>query len=119
MDAVLVMPRVKSFPELSTATIFRRQWPSQYEALEDGVIDREKILQLEIEHLPADEQPVLAGDHTAWSRVQAETLKDRTFEHQPSPVKGQRPITIGHGYSTLGVVPKKGGVGFCPCCMNE
>lgn len=114
MDAVLVMPRVKSFPELSTAGVFRRRWSSLYEALEDGQIDREKILRLEIEHLPADEQPLLAGDHTAWAREQAYTLKDRTFEHQPSPIKGQKPITIGHGYSTLGVVPEKGGSWFLP-----
>jgi hypothetical protein len=41
-------------------------------------------------------------------------LKDRTFEHQPTPIKGQKPITIGHGYSTLGVVPEVAGSWFLP-----
>jgi hypothetical protein len=38
---------------------------------------------------------LLVGDHTAWGRPQARTLNDRTFEHQPTPIKGQKPITIG------------------------
>ena len=57
---------------------------------------------------------MLVGDHTAWARPQARTLRDRTFEHQPTPIKGQQPITIGHGYSTLGVVPETEGSWFLP-----
>ena len=67
-----------------------------------------------VEILPANPRPLLVGDHTAWGRPQARTLNDRTFEHQPTPIKGQKPITIGHGYSTLGVVPEPEGSWFVP-----
>ncbi len=63
---------------------------------------------------PTAFRQLLVGDHTAWSRPQARTLCDRTFEHQPTPIRGQKPITIGHGYSTLGVVPDKEGSWFLP-----
>ena len=67
-----------------------------------------------VEILPANPRPLLVGDHTAWGRPQARTLTDRTFEHQPTPIKGQKPITIGHGYSTLGIVPEAEGSWFVP-----
>ena len=114
LDAVLVTPHPESFPELSAAPVFRRQWPSLYEALQDGEVDRAALLELYVEHLPPSDRVLLVGDHTAWARPQARTLRDRTFEHQPTPIKGQKPITIGHGYSTLGVVPEATGSWFLP-----
>ena len=35
-DAVIQMRQVQSFAELSCAPVFRRKWPSVYEALQDG-----------------------------------------------------------------------------------
>jgi hypothetical protein len=35
-----------------------------------------------IEQIPHTEQIVLAGDHTAMPRLEAVTLKERTYEHQ-------------------------------------
>jgi hypothetical protein len=105
VDALLLSPRLASFPELSCVPVFRRQWPSLYEGLEDGKIDETKLLETLTEQLPESECPLLVGDHTAWPRPQARTLQDRAFQHQPTPIKGQKPITLGHGYSTLGVVP--------------
>lgn len=114
LDAVLSTPQLTAFPELACAPVFRRQWPSLYAALQDGQLDRAALLQLEVAYLPPAARPLLVGDHTAWARPQARTLQDRTFEHQPTPIKGQKPITIGHGYSTLGVVPAAGGSWFLP-----
>ena len=114
LDALLLTPHLESFPELSCAPVFRRQWPSLYEALQDGALNRAALLELCVETLPPSERPLLVGDHTAWARPQARTLRDRTFEHQPTPIKGQKPITIGHGYSTLGGVPKARGSWFLP-----
>ncbi len=39
-DALATHPDARSFVELSQAPCFQRQWPSVYEALEDGHIDR-------------------------------------------------------------------------------
>jgi hypothetical protein len=102
LDALLCSAGLLSFPELSCAPVFRRQWPSVYEALQDGQLDRDQLLKHGVEILPANSRPWLVGDRTAWGRPQARTLNNRTFEHQPTPIKGQKPITIGHGYSPLG-----------------
>lgn len=114
MDAVLTSTGIVSFPELSCGPVFRRQWSSVYEALQDGKLNATALLKLEVESLPAVERPLLVGDHTAWARVKARTLSDRSFVHQPTPIKGQKPITIGHRYSTLGVVPPNAGSWFLP-----
>jgi hypothetical protein len=66
MDAVLVTRSVYSFVELSISPVFRRQWSSIYEAIEDSLPPRKELMQLYITQLPKTEQLVLAGDHTAW-----------------------------------------------------
>ena len=117
-DAVIAMPAIQSFAELSCSKYFRRGWPSLYEALQDGRPDREQLMGVYIQHMQVDGRPILAGDHTAWSRPTAYTLRDRTVEHQPNPVPGSRPITLGHGYSTLTWVPEKKGSWALPL-LNE
>jgi hypothetical protein len=42
---------------------------------------------------------MLVGDHTAWSRPHAKTLRERTYEHQAQSMSGSKPVTLGHGYS--------------------
>ncbi len=37
----------------------------------------------------------------------AKTLKDLVFTHLPNPIKGNRPVTIGHPYSVLAYLPEK------------
>lgn len=66
-------------------------------------------MRLYIAQMPQSERPLLAGDHTAWPRPAAFTLRDRTVEHQPTPVPGNRPLTVGQGYSTLVWVPDEKG----------
>lgn len=66
-------------------------------------------MKLYIKQLPQTEQIVLAGDHTAWPRLDAVTLKERTYEHQAQPMSGAKPVTVGQGYSTIAVVPEKKG----------
>ena len=108
-DAVLLTPSVRSLAELSLSPVFRRGWPSVYAALADGQPDRSELLRLYLAQMSSRVRPVLAGDHTAWSRPKAYTLRDRTVEHHPTAVPGNRPITLGHGYSTLVWVPEPQG----------
>src|SRR5437016_14002787 len=42
-DALLSESQAQSLPELSLSPFFERQWPSVYEALEDGRINVEQI----------------------------------------------------------------------------
>lgn len=109
MDAVLTTAHISSFVMLSLSPVFRRQWPSLYEALQDGRPQRNKLMRVYLKQIPTDQQPVLAGDHTHYPRPEAKTLKDRTYEHQPTPIVGNKPITIGQGYSTLAWVPETAG----------
>jgi hypothetical protein len=125
IDALLLSPRLASFPELSCVPVFRRQWPSLYEGLQDGQVDQAKLFETLTEQLPESERLLLVGDHTAWACPQARTLQERSFQHQPTSIKGQKPITIGHGTARwewsrpqqrlTGRLPA---VGSCPCCTS-
>jgi hypothetical protein len=105
-DAVIQMRQIQSFAELSCAPAFRRKWPSAYEALQDGRPNRDGLLQLYLQQLDLQQRLVLAGDHTAWPRIWAETLEGRSYQHQSTPIPGRRPVTMGLGYATLAVIPE-------------
>lgn len=104
-DAVMLTPSATSFAELSLCPAFRRRWPSVYEALADGRIDRDSLLSLYVSRMPASDRPLLVGDHSPWPRLSARTLRDRTFVHQSTKIKGNKPITMGYDYSTLAWLP--------------
>jgi hypothetical protein len=117
-DAVIQMRQIQSFAELSCAPAFRRKWPSAYEALQDGRPKREGLLRLYLEQLPASERLIIVGDHTAWPRLSADTLADRSYQYQSTPIPGRMPVTIGHGYSTIAVIPQDWDKGVLPV-LNE
>ncbi len=50
------------------------------------------------------EQPILAGDRSGWKRPDAETLRERTYEHE-----SDERIGLGHSYSTLAWIPESSG----------
>jgi hypothetical protein len=108
MDALLLTRKAQSLADLSLSCVFRRQWSSVYEALQDTRPDREQLMKLYIAQIPPSEPIVLAGDHTSWSRPFAQTLQERTYEHSPSQLGG-RPIAVGYGYSTLAWIPEAQG----------
>jgi hypothetical protein len=115
MDAVLTSRSVSSFAELSLSPLFERQWSSLYKVLERSQPPAQALMELCIPHLPTEpalgEHPqlLLAGDHTAWSRLWSPTLKERTYEHQPQPSPGSKPVTLGQGYSSLVCIPQEQG----------
>ena len=108
MDALLLTRKAQSLADLSLSCVFRRQWPSVYEALQDTRPDREQLMKLYIAQIQQSEPIVLAGDHRSWSRPCALTLKEGTYEHWPSQLGG-RPVTVGYGYSTLAWIPSAQG----------
>ena len=108
-DAILLTRNVYSLADLSLSPIFRRRWPSIYEAIQDTKPDQEKLMELYIKQIPTQERVLLAGDHTAWSRPDAVTLKERTIEHSSTAIAGNKPITIGQGYSTIAWIPEDSG----------
>ena len=81
-----------------------------YEALQDSRPQRQKLMQLYIKQIPQQvARPLLAGDHTAWPRPDAKTLQERTIEHSSVTIAGNKPITIGQGYSTIAWIPEDSG----------
>lgn len=117
-DAVMLTPQAPSLAHLSLSPVFRRKWPSVYEALEDGTPDREALLRLYSTHVQKSAcstlhaaRVLLAGDHTPWPRPLARTLSERTYLYQSAQIPGLggggRPVTAGHGYSTLAWIPQE------------
>jgi hypothetical protein len=66
-------------------------------------------MRLYIKQMPRQERPVLGVDHTAWVRLHAPTLRDRTYQHQPNGIGSNKPISIGQGYSTIAWIPEDKG----------
>ena len=108
-DAILLTRNVYSLADLSLSPVFRRKWSSIYEALQDSRPQRQKLMQLYIKQMEIEGRPLLAGDHTAWPRLDAVTLQDRTFEHSGTSIAENKPITIGQGYSTIAWIPEDSG----------
>ena len=102
MDAVMTTKHASSIAEFSLSPMFRRQYPSTYEALEDCRPQRNQAMKLFISRIPTQKYLTLAIDHTPWPRPEAKTLKDRTYEHQGKTKQG---IVIGQGSSTIAWLP--------------
>jgi hypothetical protein len=108
-DAVLLTRNAYSLADLSLSPVFRRKWPSIYEALQDSRPQRNKLMKLYIEQMPSSGRPLIAVDHTCWQRPEAITLQERTIEHSCTAVPGNRPIALGQGYSTIAWIPEASG----------
>ena len=122
IDALASMASAESVVELSLSPLFLRNFPSVYDAVRhffepssahktthERLDFQEKLLDLIVSYLP---KPIhrkffLFGvDGVTISRPHAHTLQDRSFVHQPSVIRGNKPITIGHRYSLLTALPE-------------
>ena len=105
LDALLLFPNPRSFPYLSLAPVFRRQWHSTYAALEDGQQDRQWLTEYLTKMVPQDFAhrgiEVFALDETPWPRRDAPTLPDRRYVHSAKLEIGGTGVVVGHSYSLL------------------
>ena len=107
-DALLTDPSARSFVELSQAASFQRAWPSLYEALEDGLLDRAALLRLFVATLPQQligTRLLLGLDTSSILRPDAQTSQDRTLVYRPNLPKDATPVGPGFCFSTLVVLP--------------
>ena len=95
-------------PNYHSPQFFDESGKRIYEALDDCRPNRHKLMKLYLTEIPTQQRPIIAGDHTPWSRTEAPTLKDRTYEHGAKVISG-KPITLGHGYSTVAWIPEEKG----------
>ena len=58
--------------------------------------------------------PLFQIDATPYPRPYSATLPDKTFIHYPNPIKGNKPISIGHTYSVVCALPERTETGNVP-----
>lgn len=107
-DALLTETQAHSFPELSLSPFFERQWPSLYEAFEDGRIDQEKLRAAFASYAPRPvegERMWVGIDASRIERPESHTSADRTVVYKPNLPQNTKPITYGWQFSTLVVLP--------------
>jgi hypothetical protein len=130
VDALCASPWAQSVVELSLSPLFRREYSSISDAIaqvfqpsepEKEVEERraweQQIAQLIGGYLPAPQGRkfwLFGTDGVSVPRPYAQTLEDRTMVHQPTPVKGNKPVTIGHRYSVAAFLPEKEGADAPP-----
>ena len=108
-DALLTDVTARSFVELSQSLAFRRQWPSVYAALKDGVMDRAALQQAFVAHMPpvpAGQRLMLGLDTSPIRRPDAHTSADRSMVYWPNLPHDATPVVAGWSFSALVVLPQ-------------
>lgn len=108
LDALLLKGQVASFPWLSTAGCFRREWPSLYDALEQGQQDVAGLQPFLVGQVAQTGIQYWSLDGSAWPRLQARTLPERQYVYAPGRGFKGKPVVPGYGYSFLDWVPQAG-----------
>jgi hypothetical protein len=107
IDALSGDTQARSPAELSMSPSFRRQYASVYDGLDGWQYDEVTIQALLLEVAPVPERGgfrLIGIDHTPKPRLYADKVADRCCVHQSTPIKGNKPITIGHDYSFVGQI---------------
>jgi hypothetical protein len=108
VDALLLKGRVASFPWLSTAGCFQRQWPSLYDAIEQGQQDVAGLQPYLVGQVAKSGIQYWSLDGSAWPRLQARTLPERQYVYAPDRGFKGKPVAPGYSYSFLDWVPQAG-----------
>lgn len=123
LDTLCSTPTARSVVELSLHPPFRWGYSSLYTAItqffqatspqtasSERQAQEQKLMRLIVPYLPVPQKRkfwLLGLDGTPAPRPFADTLEDRTYVYHPNPIGSNKPITIGHQYSTLVVFPEK------------
>jgi len=102
--------QAKSPVQLSHAHCFQRQYSSVTDAIADGLpyAQWDQIMRLAYESTKPEVSSNMhrfVVDCTPNPRPFAKKLKDRTINHAPNPAPGNKPICVGHQYSTVALLP--------------
>ncbi len=107
VEAQLLSPPIRSFPELSLSQAFRRQWHSTHAAIEEGDQDSECLEYYFIQQLPTKGSQVFSLDGTSWLQPAAKTRPDWQYVYSPTKMFISRSIGIGQPYSALAWAPER------------
>jgi hypothetical protein len=109
IDAMCSNPYARSVVEYSLTPCFRRTYTALYKAIAECRWDEQQLARLLAPYLPAPQQRLfwlLGVDVTPQPRLYASTLPDRGMVYHPNPVKGNKPVTVGHQYSSVALLPE-------------
>lgn len=109
LDALCSNVTGQSVVELSLNPAFRRHYSTLFKGIADADM-RKSLAQIVAPYLPKPKERkywLLGVDVTPQQRRFAKTLEDRSYVHQSNPVPGTKPVTIGHQYSTVALLPEK------------
>ena len=109
VDAISSYPEARSVVEYSEAPCYRRSYSTISKALDQMQVDKMALPRLISRHLPQPKKRkfmLLGVDVTPQPRPYAYTLADRGMVYEPTVIKGNKPITIGHQYSTVCYLPE-------------
>lgn len=109
VDALCGPSAAQSVVELSLSPSFRRTYTALYKAVNEFKPDALDLAKLLTPYLSSPHQRsfwLLAVDVTPQPRPCALTLTDRGMVYQPQVVKSNKPVTLGHQYSTVALLPE-------------
>jgi len=111
LDALSSNSRARSVVELSLETCFQREHTSVFKAIAAYAPQEmsKSLAQLASPHLPCPQGRsfwALGVDTTPAPRPYAQTLKDRGYVYQPALLQSNKPVTIGHCYSEVALLPE-------------
>jgi DDE superfamily endonuclease len=129
LDALCSNTNASSVVELSLNPLFRREYSTLFKTIAGSFLPKiaEKdesqseetpeqegkqfqCLNLISQVVPSPEKRhffLFGIDESSIERLFAETLEDRGMVHRPTRIKGNKPITIGHSYSMVAVLPER------------
>jgi len=110
LDALCSQTRASSVVELSLQNCFRRSYSAIFKAMAEYRPGDDDLAHLAGPYLPEPQKRpfwLLGVDVTPQPRPYACTLAERGFVYQPTVIWGNKPITIGHQYSTVALLPEK------------
>ena len=109
VDALCSNGSARSVVEYTLTPCFRRSYTTLYKALAESTWQEGHLARLLSAFLPPPPERsfwLLAVDVTPQPRPFAQTLPDRALVYHPNPVAGNIPVTIGHQYSTVALLPE-------------
>lgn len=109
VDALCSSPGVQSPVELTLAGCYRRSYSTLYKAIDVLRWQPLQLAGLLAPYLPAPQARafwLLGVDVTPQPRPYAPTLQDRGMVYQPNLVRGNKPVTVGHQYSSVALLPE-------------
>jgi hypothetical protein len=126
LDALSSNQQASSVAELSLNPLFRRNYNSLYKGIQEFLPPQtddnysEQVNRLLAAVFFTIPKPVsrhfnlLGIDTTPYPRPYSATLADKTFIYYPNPIKGNKPISIGHSYSVVCALPERTETGNVP-----